>query len=269
VKVAGQQNPQRVPGVMTWGRACLPMLILLGSCSNDQVPPGDLPAFTLSMCSGKLGWQSGESLDNNAINVAVLKLEDSVGPSRKWDVLKKTETVVPWKQYIDNSIFVAVDAGVHLKFFTDAKNLGLSNLSDVLLVPGSRVGIILSVGSPRLNTEENGKWKNYFSPQNLTPPVFSDYSIRSKNGAWRFFQELDRYKKANAPSTFFVSPENLWRCNVSQIENPINNEDWISCEAFYPSKDAVLTVVFQRSLICHTPEIATNVEAFLVNFLKS
>lgn len=252
-----------------WGCICLPALFFFGSCAENKNSGSFLPIYTLEMCSGKFGWQIGDALDINTINIPLIKLEDSVGPRKNWDDLKKVDAIGPWKQYRVPGLVVAMDAGVSLNFLTNVADLGLSDLSDVVLVPGSRVGIVMSVGSPRQNVEQAQKWRNYFSVQYLPDQVFSNYSIQTENGSWPFYQEFSRYITGNPPTTFFASPENLWRCNVSQIEEPIGNEDWVSCDAFYPKVDAALKVVFQRSLICHTPAIAVTVEAFLAKLLKS
>ena len=87
--------------------------------------------------------------------------------------------------------------------------------------------------------------------------------MSARKGEWRFHQEKYVSPLSGSMMPNIMSPEHLWRCKVAQEGQDIGQGDWVTCRLFYPNLQTTAQVGFERPLLCHTPEIASKVDALI------
>lgn len=236
----------------------------LTSCSDESAHVAVTPEYTLELCAWKQGFQSTRYFDPGILTPVIADIQENLKSNVSRVPKAPPASVGPWKQHVDKSITVARDAGMDMGYYADVRKIGLADLSGIEIDPQSQISVRLVIGSPELNREASTKWLNIYNE--LNQPTFSTLSqtsMSTSEGEWRFHQEKYVSPLSGNMIPRIMSPEHLWRCRVAQEGQDIGQGYWVSCDLFYPHLQTFAQVAFERPLLCHTPEIASKVDALI------
>ncbi|GBF57529.1 hypothetical protein PbB2_01196 [Candidatus Phycosocius bacilliformis] len=236
----------------------------LTSCSGESAHVTATPEYTLDLCAWKPGYQSTRYFDPGILTPVIADIQESLKSNVSRVQKAPPASVGPWKQHVDKSLTVARDAGMDLGYYADVRKIGLADLSGIEIAPQSQISVRLVIGSPELNRETSRDWLNIFDELNQ-PSLYalSQTSMSTIEGTWRFHQEKEVSPTFGGLRPYIMSPEHLWRCMVAQEGQNIMAGYWVSCDLFYPHLQTFAQVGFERPLLCHTPEIASKVDALI------
>ena len=236
----------------------------LTSCSDESAHSTITPEYTLELCAGKQGFQSTRYFDLSILTPVIADIQKNLKSNVSRVPKAPLASVGPWKQHVDKSIYVARDAGMDMGFYADVRKIGLADLSGIEIAPQSQISVRLVVGSPELNRKASTEWLNIFDELNQPlSSTLSQTSMSTSQGEWRFHQEKYVSPVSGSLRPDIMSPEHLWRCRVAQEGQDIGQGYWVSCDLFYPNLQTFAQVAFERPLLCHTPEIASKVDALI------
>jgi hypothetical protein len=244
--------------------------LFVGSCGDSKETSVEPEFVTLKSCPFSLASQSGRTVTISDLSTALASIEDTYLDGKSQIPQRVLGRIGAWVRKTDDPFNSYLETGIELKYYSTPIALGLTDISQQDLHPKGEVRLTLIVGDREVNVQAAIGWMNYLRGSATDLGRFSTHFIHDPiTPNWQFYDVYETSKPAPvAPSLLgeIVSPQNLWRCRISQEIQSTNLQDnrpAVLCSAYYPATKISVSVIFERALLCNSAEIAARVDSLV------